>query len=96
VSIALISTASAGTVDRLLAVPSYFKPGPQWTRMEKAYPKVRTSIINPVNGLGNAVKPAYMDQVRKCQAAHLRMLGYVSTQFGSRSIGAVESESFNI
>jgi hypothetical protein len=92
VSIALISTACTGTVDRSLAVPSYFKPGPLWTRMEEAYPTVRTCIINPVNGLGNAVKSAYADQVRKSQAAHLGVLGYVSTQYGSRSIGAVESE----
>jgi Spherulation-specific family 4 len=92
VSIALISTACARTVDRSLAVPSYFKPGPQWTRMENAYSTVRTSIINPVNGLGNAVKPAYAHQVRKSQAADLRVLGYVSTHYGGRSIGAVESE----
>jgi Spherulation-specific family 4 len=90
--VALNLTACTATGDSSLAVPSYFEPGPLWTRMEDAYPTLRMVIINPDNGPGNAVKPAYADQASKSQATGLSVLGYVHTGYGGRSIAAVKSE----
>ncbi len=77
---------------RGIAVPSYFGPGPLWTRMEQACPGVGMAIINPASGPGFARDPGYADQVKNSQSAGLTVLGYVHTGYSTRVASAVRAD----
>ncbi len=83
---------AAPATTQKMAVPSYFYPGAKWTQMEEAVPKVGLTIINPNSGPGDASDQAYVDQVKKSQAAGLTVLGYVHTSYGARDAAAVRAE----
>jgi hypothetical protein len=74
-----------------LAVPSYFRPGPLWQRLQAGAPAVGLVVMNPENGPADQRDHRYAEQVRQSQAAGLRVLGYVYTRYadGSRSVEAV-------
>ncbi len=77
---------------RGIAVPSYFDPGPLWTQMERAYPKVAMTIINPASGPGVVRDAGYADQVKNSQRAGLAVLGYVHTGYGARIASAAKAD----
>ncbi len=91
----LVSTLGPVPVDvdtQRIATPSYFYPGPFWTRMEKALPKQSTVIVNPSSGPGGAIDQNYAARVERNRAASLTVLGYVYTDYGRRPSAAVKSD----
>jgi hypothetical protein len=83
--------ASTGLPQRL-AVPSYFYPGPRWTKLEGGAPTVELAIINPDSGPAAAANPDYVAQTAQSQAAGLTVLGYVYTDYGARPAADVKAE----
>ncbi len=83
--------ASAHEPQRI-AIPSYFTPAQLWEQMRAGAPNVGLAIVNPDSGPASAINHRYLEQVRQCQAAGLRVLGYVYTRYadGSRTQAAVQ------
>ena len=75
-----------------MAIPTYFYPGPGWTRAEKGAPTVGLVIINPNSGPGASKDPAYAAEVTRARARGLVVLGYVYTSNGLRAGAVVKSE----
>jgi hypothetical protein len=73
--------------------PSYFYPGPLWTKLEAAAPTVGLAIINPASGPGDKLDPNYVSQVKEAKAHGLIVLGYVHTSYAKRSMQDVEAEA---
>jgi hypothetical protein len=76
----------------LVGLPAYFSPGPAWSAVAGGAPVVRYVIANPVSGPGSTVDPAYSSVVAAASAAGVEVLGYVSTRWGTRPLGAVLQE----
>ena len=75
-----------------MAVPAYFYPGPFWTQMDQAGSTLRLAVMNPNSGPGSAPDPNYVSAVRAAQAAGTTIVGYVYTDWGARSLSAVEAD----
>jgi hypothetical protein len=75
-----------------MAIPSYFAPGPLWTKLEAASPGVGLAIINPNSGPGDAVRADYVAQVKEAKAHGVTVLGYVHTSYGKRPLAEVQAE----
>jgi len=80
-----------------LLVPAYFYPGgsgtTDWARLTAAASQVSiTAIINPNSGAGNAYDPTISAAISEFKAAGGTVLGYVSTQWGQRSLLAAKSD----
>jgi hypothetical protein len=76
-----------------MAVPSYFYPGPIWSKLAAATPTVGLAIINPNSGPGLKPDPVYVAEVRTMQSHGIRVLGYVHTSYAKRDIGVVQAEA---
>lgn len=80
-------------------VPAYFNPSPGWddiTRGAKAYPDVKiTAILNPENGNFTQANSQFTDAINAFRAQGGRVVGYVATGYGSRSMGAVKANVDN-
>jgi Spherulation-specific family 4 len=86
----LMFAASAGA--QSMAVPAYFYPGSYWTQMDQSSPRLKIAVMNPNSGPGYSPDPNYVSAVRAAQAAGITVVGYVYTDYGSRSLSAVESD----
>jgi hypothetical protein len=75
-----------------MAVPAYFYPGRYWTQMTHAGSALRIAVMNPNSGPGTAPDPHYVSAVHAAQAAGITVVGYVYTEWGARSLSAVEAE----
>ena len=75
-----------------MAIPSYFGPGPLWTKMGAAAPRVGLAIINPNSGPGDAIRADYVAQVKTTQARGVTVLGYIHTSYGKRPFPEIQSE----
>jgi hypothetical protein len=85
--------ADAGPLSVL--VPAYFYPTPggDWDRLAAAAGKIHLdAILNPDNGPGPAQDPNYVQAVNKFRGAGGHVLGYVYTNYGNRSLAAVEAD----
>lgn len=80
------------TCGQTMAIPSYFYPGSDWSQMEQAAPTVGLTVINPDNGPGKKLDPAYVDETAKAQSAGARVLGYVYTSYGRRLLAQVKAD----
>ncbi len=85
-----VSQASSLVTDQKIAIPSYFIPDGRWTQLEQAAPQVGLTVINPMNG---SIDPAtggfsqkYYDQVKSTQSKGIKVLGYVYTANGTKSL----------
>jgi hypothetical protein len=76
------SAPRAGSVR--MAVPAYFAPGSDWERLIAAAPTVGMIVFNPNSGPGTTTDSAYTAALAKAEAAHIIVLGYVSTNYGQR------------
>jgi len=88
----LIFAGSAGA--QSMAVPEYFYPGGStdyWAQLDQAGPGA-LAAMNPNSGPGSAPDPEYVSAVESAEAAGVTVVGYVYTSYGSRSLGAVESD----
>ena len=92
-----VFTAALGVAGALGAplelVPAYFapegSPGP-WQTMCEAAPAGSTVILNPNNGPVKRQAKTYAEPIHFCEEHGQRVIGYVFTKYGKRSLGAVE------
>lgn len=80
----------AGTVH--LIVPAYWDPDDQWQRIIADAPTVGMIIFNPNSGPGTVAKPGYAAAIAKAQAVGIKVLGYVSTQYGARAEADIDAD----
>jgi Spherulation-specific family 4 len=80
----------SSTAARLL-VPAYFEPGPAWLTMCAQMPAGSTAIANPDNGPGASEQSSYTQAITNCQADGQKVIGYVYTEYGKRSLSTVET-----
>jgi Spherulation-specific family 4 len=86
----LMFAATAGA--QSMAVPAYFYPSAYWTQMDQSSSRLKIAVMNPNSGPGSSLDPNYASAVRAAQAAGLTVVGYVYTNYGNRSLSAVESD----
>jgi hypothetical protein len=87
------SQPARGELD--IVVPAYFYPsaGSPWGPMTAAADDVPiTAIMNPGNGPGNFKDNNYVAVVNAFRTAGGRVLGYVYTSYGTRSLAAVTAD----
>ena len=78
-----------------LLVPAYFYPvaGGGWDQMAAAARSVPvTAILNPDSGPGTSADPVYIAAIKKLRKNGGRVIGYVHTSYGRRSLAIVEAE----
>jgi hypothetical protein len=77
-----------------LLIPLYIYPaGNAWQSVAQANRQVPiTAIINPQNGPGGLPNADYQRGMKQLRQAGVKMLGYVSTNYGQRSITAVQQD----
>jgi hypothetical protein len=83
-----------------LLVPAYFYPdgsgAADWARLTSAASQVSiTAIINPDSGAGRSFDPNYASAISAFKAAGGTVLGYVSTDWGQRSLLSVKADIDN-
>ena len=83
-------TVASGTLHMI--VPAYWTPDSQWQRIIADAPTVGMIIFNPASGPGTATDPAYPSVIAQAQAAGIRVLGYVSTQYGQRAEADIDAD----
>jgi hypothetical protein len=83
-------TVAAGSLHMI--VPAYWQPDSQWQRIIADAPTVGMIIFNPASGPGTATNPAYPPVIAQAQAAGIRVLGYVSTQYGQRPEADIDAD----
>ncbi|MFM0226560.1 spherulation-specific family 4 protein [Paraburkholderia dipogonis] len=95
----LNGTAFAGTTATLsLVVPSYFNATgsvatSNWNSLVASARKVpTTAILNPNDGPGVKEDPNFAATVTRLHAAGSKVVGYVSTAYGKRSLSAVVAD----
>jgi Spherulation-specific family 4 len=88
-----VFAASAGA--QSMAVPAYFYPGSYWTQMDQSSSRPKIAVMNPSSGPGRSPDPNYVSAVHAAQAAGITVVGYVYTNYGSRSLAAVEADVTN-
>lgn len=85
------SRASEPVTARML-VPAYFDPPSRtWTKALSA-PDPTILIVNPDNGPGSSVEPAYKRLITRARASGHDLIGYVYTRYGARPISTVERD----
>jgi hypothetical protein len=89
-------TVFAGSAAVNLVVPSYFNATSSvanWNTLATTARKVpTTAILNPNSGPGVKEDPNYAAAVAKVRAAGGKVLGYVHTSYGTRSLSAVVTD----
>jgi hypothetical protein len=83
-------TASAGCPARL--VPMYGDVPRMWRNLTAARPRATTAIANLGNGPGRKRVPEMAALFAKARAAGIRVVGYVYTSYGKRSLRTVKRE----
>ncbi len=78
-------------------VPLYTDPTDRsWTAIVTAalaHPTVEVvAIVNPADGPGPSKSADYTTGIATLQAAHIKVIGYVATGYGSHSIASMEAE----
>ena len=90
--IALPVAAPFARAELEIVVPAYFYPsaGSPWATMTAAADEIRiTAIMNPGNGPGAAMDNKYVSAVDAFRAAGGRVIGYVYSSYGSRTLPTV-------
>jgi hypothetical protein len=85
--------AAAGPLGAL--VPAYFYPVPggYWDQLDSAAGQIRLdAILNPNSGPGVSPDPNYVQAVNNLRTAGGKVLGYVYTNYGMRSLATVEAD----
>jgi hypothetical protein len=86
------SSTAGGTI-----VPLYTDPtDPSWNAIMSAavaHPTVDVvAIVNPSDGPGSSKQSDYTSGIAALQAAHITVIGYIATGYGSHSIASMEAE----
>ena len=76
-------------------VPAYFMPDEGWDdiiRSAQDYPSVQvTAILNPSNGIFSKTNAQFAESIDALQALNGRVIGYISTDYGNRSLSEVKA-----
>lgn len=73
-----------------LAIPAYFRPGPQWQRLtELGGTTVGLAVMNCDSGPGVQPDFGYLPTLEAARAAGVEVLGYIDTDNGRRPHSAV-------
>jgi len=78
------------------AVPAYFYPvghEEDWQILTSGHHPLRYVVVNPHDGPGAEADAAYLTVTSRLHRARVRMLGYVDTDYGSRSVDDVLAEA---
>lgn len=75
-----------------LLVPAYFAPAEGWATMCSEMPAGSTAIANPDNGPGPGKQASYSSAITGCNSDGQKVIGYVYTEYGHRSISTVEAQ----
>ena len=75
-----------------LLVPAYFGPAEGWAAMCSEMPAGSTAIVNPESGPGSAKQSSYSSAITGCNSDGQKVIGYVYTEEGHRSISTVEAQ----
>jgi len=80
-----------------ILVPAYFYPGgtglTYWNQVIAAASKVPIfAVANPGNGPGTSVNAQYTDVIKRTIAAGGKILGYVSTVYGTRPLADIQAD----
>lgn len=75
-----------------LLVPAYFEPDEGWAAMCSEMPVGSTAIANPDNGPTAVKLSSYAEAITACQTDGQRVIGYVYTEYGKRSLNTVETQ----
>jgi hypothetical protein len=90
-------SATKATSSTGIVVPLYTYPtDSSWSfliNIKNEYPSVPIiAIINPNNGVGSSKDSNYVSGIKNLQAAGISVLGYVFTNYGSRSSSTIENQ----
>ncbi|MEW9898985.1 spherulation-specific family 4 protein [Chitinivorax sp. PXF-14] len=92
-ALALVS-AQAAALEVL--VPAYFYPAAgdsNWPRLTQAAKKVPVvAILNPNSGPGSRLDTAYLSAVQSLRTAGGKVIGYIPTGYGKRSLSSVTAQ----
>ncbi|MET9412321.1 spherulation-specific family 4 protein [Streptomyces sp. NPDC002935] len=80
---------------KTLLVPYYEHPfvrPAEWDALLAAAPGVYGVVLNPASGPGDRLDPAFAAVAGRLRAAHVRVLGYVDTDYGRRPLADVLRE----
>ena len=91
------ATLGARRHDQRVAVPAYFRPGPEWQRINapshsSGSPMVGMVVINIDSGPGSAPIPEYRPALAAARATGADVVAYVDTDNGKRSHGEVVAD----
>jgi hypothetical protein len=78
------------------AVPAYFHPAvarEEWHRLAHHAAVLRFVVVNVHNGVGAEVESLYSEVTEELLAAGVRLVGYVDTAYGQRSVADVVAEA---
>lgn len=65
-----------------LGAVSYYRAGPRWAQLiALGASKVGCTILNPSSGPGALVDPTYLAQVKAVQAAGIKVIGYLTSNY---------------
>ena len=87
-----LDTVNTGTI-----FPFYIYPTPDAIQplidAANAYPNVPIWVVlDPANGPGTSIDPTYTNAVTQLRNAGINLLGYVDTNYGNRSLNAVQTD----
>jgi hypothetical protein len=91
------SAASTNTAKAGIVVPLYSYPTDSaWSsliKIKESYPSVPIiAIINPDNGAGSSKDSNFVSGIKDLQSSGIVVLGYVYTNYGSRSLSTIETQ----
>lgn len=91
---------ATGDAVQRVAVPTYFypawyTPGSDYNRVAASAPYTETVVLNPASGPGSAVNTDYATAVQRGTVSGLRVLGYVDTNYGNKSLPLMRAEINN-
>jgi len=92
-SVLLLCVLGIVACEQQIAAPSYWYPATSpWSGLVAGAPKVAFAIINPDSGPSSSISTQYLEQTKTCQGNGIKVLGYVHTSYGTRSIAVVQAE----
>ncbi len=81
------------TFHQFAAIPAYFAPGTDWTRMAEARVHVAMVILNLADGPGQSYAGDVGAQVAVLQRAGIELAGYIDTGHATRPMPAVIADA---
>jgi hypothetical protein len=80
------------SINQRLAVPAYFADEQAWDELATGAPTVAMAVVNPSSGAGAVSDPLIASNVAKAQSASISVIGYIYTDYGSRSLTQLQRE----